>query len=671
MDKVALNKSVLYKCWLNYDRKVNLSEESKEIIKRILVEGESQIIDSAVKELKMAVQNIIGEEPKLLKRTRLPHVFLGISTNDSLGIDGFEIKRIKKSIKILGNNESGILYGVFSFIRKIYTGVDIGNINIEDSPKNMLRMINHWDNISGDIERGYAGKSIFFKDNHIVDNTERINEYARLAASISINGIVINNVNVHEYETKLISDEYLTKVGEIANIFTSYGIKLYLSINFASPIELGGLKTADPLDVDVKLWWKERVKNIYKVIPNFGGFLVKADSEFRPGPFTYGRNHADGANMLAEALEPFGGIVIWRCFVYNCLLDWRDRSKDRAKAAYENFKPLDGKFKDNVILQVKNGPMDFQIREPISPLFGAMKNTNEMIEFQITQEYTGQQKHLCYLVPLWKEVLDFDTFVEGRGSTVSNIVNGSLFERKYGGAAAVANIGDDESWTGHPLAQANFYGYGRLVWDTSLSSEEIAKEWVELTFGIFKEETTIISMLAESRDIYEEYTCPLGIGWMVNPNNHYGPSVDGYEYSRWGTYHYADYKSLGVDRTTETGTGYTGQYSKPIKYMFENLQTCPEELLLFFHNMDYKYVLKSRKTIIQHIYDTHFEGVEKVFALKEKWISLKGKINEDIFNSVIERLNIQIKDSEEWRDVVNSYFYRKTGIDDELHRKIY
>ncbi|MFL0253237.1 alpha-glucuronidase family glycosyl hydrolase [Clostridium neuense] len=671
--EAGVSKSVLYKCWLNYDRGAKLSKENGEILSRIVTEKESEIISSAVKELEMAAQNIIGRKPEVLKETNLPHVFLGIDKDEKSDLidNGFSIKKDKGVVNILGKDENGILYGVFEFLRQIYTGKNIDNINIVDNPKNMLRMINHWDNMSGDIERGYAGQSIFYKDNCVIDKMDRIEDYARLAASIFINGIVINNVNVHQYETKLISCEYLPKVKKIADVFRKYGIKLYLSINFAAPMELGGLNTADPLDAEVKAWWKKTAENIYRSIPDFGGFLVKADSEFRPGPFTYGRDHADGANMLGEALEPFGGIVIWRCFVYNCLLDWRDRTKDRARAAYDNFKPLDGKFKDNVILQVKNGPMDFQIREPISPLFGAMPNTNEIAEFEITQEYTGQQKHLCYLVPLWKETLDFDTLVEGKGSTVSEIVNGNLFKRKYGGVAAVSNIGNDESWTGHPLAQANFYGYGRMIWDTTLSAEEIAKEWVELTFGVFEGEDKIVSMLMQSRDIYEEYTCPLGIGWMVNPNHHYGPSVDGYEYAAWGTYHYADFRSLGVDRTVKTGTGYTAEYAKPIADMYENVETCPEELLLFFHNMEYKYVLKSGKTIIQHIYDTHFEGVERVYDLKEKWLSLKGKIDDEIFDAVLDRLEIQIKDSKEWRDVVNSYFYRKTGIQDEHKRKIY
>ncbi|MCB2307056.1 alpha-glucuronidase [Clostridium estertheticum] len=678
MEYINKESSSLYNCWLNYDKEVTLSDEIKEILKNIKLNEEGIIINTAVKELSIAIKKLIGKEPEIIKDTMVSHIYLGKLKNQTVKLvpGGFSIKRStinkKNVIEILGKDENGILNGVFSFIRAIYTGSNINEINIVDNPRNMVRMINHWDNMSGDIERGYAGKSIFFKDNHIVKDKSRIRDYARLMASVAINGIVINNVNVHKQETKLITDELLPEVKKIADIFREYGIKLYLSVNFASTIEIGGLLTADPLDFNVRTWWKKTAENIYSYIPDFGGFLVKADSESRPGPFTYGRNHAEGANMLAEALRPFGGIVIWRCFVYNCKLDWRDRSTDRAKAAFDNFKPLDGKFDENVVLQVKNGPMDFQIREPISPLFGALKQTNEFMEFQIAQEYTGQQKHLCYLVPMWKEALDFDTFANGKDSNVSKIVDGSLFKTKYGGVAAVSNIGGSECWTGHPLAQANLYGYGRLIWNTLLSSDEIAREWVKLTFGAEKEvEQIIVDILLESREVYEKYTCPLGVGWMVNPNHHYGPSVEGYEYSPWGTYNYADYKSIGVDRTVATGTGYIGEYEPTVAAKFENIATCPEELLLFFHNVLYSYKLKTGKTVIQHIYDTHFEGVEKVDEFINKWETLQNKIDSKIFDLVMEKFQIQKKDSREWRDVVNTYFYRKTGIDDLYKRKIY
>lgn len=445
-----------------------------------------------------------------------------------------------------------------------------------------------------------------------------------------------------------------------------------MSVDFASPIELGNLSTADPLDKSVAKWWRDAATEIYHFIPDFGGFLVKADSESRPGPFTYGRDHAEGANMLASALKPYGGVVIWRCFVYNCKQDWRDTKTDRANAAYDNFMPLDGQFLDNVILQIKNGPMDFQVREPVSPLLGGLRNTNQIMELQITQEYTGQQKHVCFLVPQWKEILDFDTLSKGKGSTIKKIIAGEVHPQEHCGIAAVSNIGNDLNWTGHQLAQANLYGYGRLAYNPDLSAEGIAEEWVRLTFSsndiVVK---TICDILLNSWQTYEKYTTPLGIGWMVNPNHHYGPNVDGYEYSHWGTYHRADLFGIGVDRSIETGTGFAGKYIGENAQMYNSIDSCPEELLLFFHYVPYRYMLKSGKTLIQHIYDSHFEGVAQVKEFKKQWLSLKAHIDEERFSNVLNRLDVQIKDAIEWRDVVNTYFYRKSGIPDEKGRKIY
>lgn len=546
------------------------------------------------------------------------------------------------------------------------------DLRIVENPRNQLRMINEWDNMDGSIERGYAGGSIFFEHNKVTNNLQRIKDYARILSSIGINAIAFNNVNVHEEETKLITRKFLPDVAKVANIFRQYGIKTFLSINYASPIQLGKLETADPLDEKVRAWWKETVADIYRYIPDFGGFLVKADSEHRPGPFTYGRNHAEGANMLAEALAPFGGIVLWRCFVYNCLQDWRDRKTDRARAAYDHFKPLDGLFHDNVVLQIKNGPMDFQVREPVSPLFGAMPKTNQMLEFQITQEYTGQQKHLCYLVPQWKEILDFDTFANGKESPVKSIVDGSQYDYKVSGITAVSNVGNDENWTGHLLAQANLYGYGRLTWNPNLSTEEVTTEWTRATFGDNEEVIqTIHEMLLQSWLIYESYTAPLGVGWMVEPGHHYGPNVDGYEYSVWGTYHYADCHGIGVDRTVATGTGYTAQYFAENYELYEHLETCPDSLLLFFHHVPYTHKLKSGVTVIQHIYDTHFSGAEQAEQLLESWRSLEGKVDSERFQQVLERLEHQAEHAKEWRDVINTYFYRKSGIPDEKKRTIY
>ncbi|MCR6095090.1 alpha-glucuronidase [Salipaludibacillus agaradhaerens] len=573
---------------------------------------------------------------------------------------------------ISGKTETGILYGTFHLLRLLQMGKPIDKLNIIENPANSLRLLNHWDNIDGSIERGYAGKSIFFENDQFSQNYGRLKDYARMLASIGVNGIAINNVNVHQLETKLITPEYLTGVEKIAAIFRAYGVKTFLSINFASPIELGGLKTADPLDEEVKRFWEHAIKTIYTHIPDFGGVVVKADSENRPGPFTYGRSQAEGANMLAEIVAPYGGLVIWRCFVYNCHQDWRDRTTDRAKAAYDHFMPLDGDFHENVVLQIKNGPMDFQVREPVSPLLGGLKETNQVIEFQITQEYLGQQIHLVYLVPQWKEVLEFETYAKGSGSTVKKIVSGELYDRKNNGAAAVVNVGDDYNWTGHTLAQSNLYGYGRLMWSPEMTAEDISNEWITCTFGADPLVlSTIKGMLLNSWTTYENYTSPLGVGWMVNPGHHYGPNVDGYEYQAWGTYHFADWKGLGVNRTMATGTGFSGQYYQKNAEKYESLTDCPEELLLFFHYVPYSYVLSSGKTVIQHIYDTHFAGVEQVEQYRQQWKQLQGRIDKKRFDDVATKLDIQFEHAKEWRDIVNTYFYRKSGIDDQHNRPIY
>ncbi|MFC5467049.1 alpha-glucuronidase family glycosyl hydrolase [Lederbergia graminis] len=678
-----------YNCWLQY-RKVDNDKLFQLYFKSVAAVSNSLIIQSVIQELELAFHSMYGKGPDISQQiheqtTLILATYQDIKLADyglngdifqEINDEGYVIKSSKngdkEAILLIGKTDKGVLYATHHLLRLIQTGETLKELNILESPRNKIRMINQWDNMNGSIERGYAGKSIFYENNKITSNMERIKDYARLLSSVGVNAISINNVNVWKVETNLITNVLLPDVAKIADILRAYGIKTFLSINFASPIEIGDLTTADPLDNDVKQWWKQKVEEIYRYIPDFGGFVVKADSEHRPGPFSYNRNHADGANLLGEALQPFNGIVIWRCFVYNCMQDWRDRSTDRARAAYDHFKPLDGHFLDNVILQIKNGPMDFQVREPVSPLFGALESTNQVLEFQITQEYLGQQRDLCYLVPMWKEVLEFDTYSKGAGSTVKTIVDGSLFSSKISGIASVSNIGNDVNWTGHTLAQANLFGYGRLIWNPDLAAEEISREWIQLTFG--NDETVIEQinhMLLDSWGIYENYTTPLGIGWMVNPNHHYGPNVDGYEYSRWGTYHFADRDGIGVDRTMETGTGYTGQYFSPNKEMFNSLDTCPDELLLFFHHVPYTHTLKSGETVIQHYYNSHFKGVEQVEELIARWILLEDKIDSYRFHNVLERLKMQLKNAKEWRDQVNTYFYRKSGIPDEKNRKIY
>ncbi|MFW6035324.1 MAG: alpha-glucuronidase family glycosyl hydrolase [Halothermotrichaceae bacterium] len=685
-----------YQAWLGYNKLKSdkILKLYKNIVQSTAVIGDSVIVKSIKEELKKGIKGLFGLEINIkdsIEENKFNLLLAKIEELEKLEKNEFkdkinnEITEIKEEgyfikqvaigdaykIIIGARTDCGLLYGMFNLLRMIQMETKIENLDIVSNPANPIRMINHWDNLDGSIERGYAGKSIFYKDNKLKQDMGRIRDYARMLSSIGINSISINNVNVHQEETRLISDK-LDMVKRLAEIFKGFGIQIFLSINYASPLELSSIDTADPLDSKVREWWSNKVEEIYKEIPDFGGFLVKADSEHRPGPFTYDRSHAEGANMLADALQPFGGLLIWRAFVYDCEQDWRDYETDRARAAYDNFKPLDGEFKDNVILQIKNGPMDFQVREPVSPLFGAMPETNQILELQITQEYTGQQRHLCYLLPQWKEVLEFDTYAQGSGSKVKRVVDGSLFKQQNTGFAAVVNVGDDENWTGHTLAQSNLYGYGRLAWNPDLSAAEITDEWVRITFGNDQLVIDNISqMLLDSWIIYENYTSPLGIGWMVNPGHHYGPNVDGYEYSRWGTYHRADHFGIGVDRTVKTGTGYTEQYFPENAEKYESLEQCPDELILFFHHVPYTYRLKSGKTVIQHIYDTHFTGVKQADKLKEKWQQLEDKLDKKIYKKVLSRLEEQAEHSREWRDIINSYFYRKSAIADEKNRKTY
>jgi len=668
--------------WLNYKKiQKSISKNSTVEFKKIFIQtnnmnqSEVKIIKTAAKEFKKAVREIldinvdIQEQKEKLGNKDKQGIYLYIAPDLDIE-DSYKLFEENNNVIIEGSNGRGILYGVFHIIRLLQTGNTLKGIAVEEKPDNPLRMLNHWDNMEGSIERGYSGQSFFFNNNEIMIN-ERTKMYARLIASLGINGTVINNVNVKNHATELISEKYYSKLKELSEIFIDYGIKLYLSLNFAAPMELGDLDTADPLEPKVITWWEEKMKEIYENLPNIGGFVVKADSEGRPGPFTYNRNQAEGANMLGQAIKPYGGIIIWRCFVYNCKQDWRDYKTDRARAAYDYFSSLDGQFLDNVILQVKNGPMDFQVREPVNPLFGKLEKTNQILEVQIAQEYTGQQHHICYLIPMFKEILEFKTHCNFQKDKVRDIVSGRTYEQAKCGITAVSNTGDDFNWTGHDLAGVNLYGFGRLSYNTSLSAEEIAIEWIQMTFGMEdKVVDVLLDVLMKSRDTYERYTSPLGIGWMIEPNHHYGPNVDGYEYSRWGTYHRADHLGIGVDRS-DKGTGYVQQYNEPVASMYNNIETCPEELLLFFHYVKYTYVLSTGKTLIQHIYDTHFEGVEEVEAMVEKLISLKGLMESEVYDRILYRLQEQLENAKEWRDQINTYFYRKSGIKDEKGRKIY
>jgi len=659
--------------WLDYKEK----RENKdcEELKRFTFSGadkEDVIVKNASAELTRGLAAMLSIEPVIVcADTAVP-----LEETDGEAIRDNEEYRIcikDGGIDIAAKSGKGILYGVFDVLRTVAVEKSVKAEYAEEKrvrPSEPLRMLNHWDNMDGSIERGYSGESFFYEDNEIIVD-ERTKDYARLIASTGINAVVINNVNVKQAASYMITDRYFAKLAELGEIFAGYGIGLFLSLNYASTIEIGGMDSADPLDEGVIAWWKDKMAEVFKKISTLKGFLVKADSEGRPGPFTYGRTQADGANMLADIAKEYGAIIIWRCFVYNCRQDWRDRKTDRARAGYDNFMPMDGDYHDNVILQIKNGPMDFQIREPISPLLGGLKKTNQMLEVQIAQEYTGHQIDVCYLIPMFKEILGFKTYCGGSKDSVADIISGETFGSRYSGIAAVTNTGNDFNWTGNYLAGANLYGFGRLAFENGLSAEQIAEEFVRMSISGDKEVVdTIMEILLPSREIYERYTSPLGIGWMVTPATHYGCSVDGYEYDRWGTYHRADHLGLGVDRT-DKGTGYALLYNEPNASMYNSPEDCPDELVLFFHHLPYTHKLHSGKSVIQHIYDTHFEGYEEAKALAAKWDTLKGRVADEIFENVKERFGRQLVNAREWCDQVNSYFYRKSGIEDEKGRQIW
>ena len=589
----------------------------------------------------------------------------------NLGAEGFWLTTTRQRGHtywiIAGGDGRGVLYGVFAFLSKIARQENVAVLDQMQSPYVPLRWVNQWDNLDGSIERGYAGRSIFFESGAVRADLSRASEYARLLASIGINGCVVNNVNA---SPRMLADDFIPQLARIADAFRPWGARLAISVDFSSPKSVGGLDTFDPLDPRVAAWWKNRVDRIYQAIPDLGGFLVKADSEGRAGPASYARSPADAANVLARALKPHDGVVFYRAFVYNHHLDWRDPRADRARAAYDIFHPLDGKFDDNVIVQIKYGPIDFQAREPVSPLFGGLQETNEAIELQITQEYTGQQRHVCFLPPMWKEVLDFDLHANAGSTPVKDLVSGRTFHRPLGGFAGVANVGLDANWLGHPLAMANLYVFGRLAWNPNLRVEKIAEEWTRLTFGndplVVR---TVTAMLMASWHIYESYTGPLGAGTLTDIlGPHFGPGIESSERNGWGQWHRADHEGIGMDRTVATGTGYIGQYSPAVQQLYEKVEKCPDDLLLFMHHVPYTHVLHSGKTVIQHIYDSHYEGAEQAAHLVEEWQLLRGHIDSDRYEETLRRLEFQRGHAIVWRDAICDWFFRMSGIPDERGR---
>jgi alpha-glucuronidase len=610
--------------------------------------------------------------PRSLGVTRDGSIFFGTPASDSViaalplglervGPEGYVIKSMNvdghATTVIAGNTDVGVLRGAFGFLRLLQTRIPLDHVDIASRPRTQLRLLDHWDNLDRHVERGYAGQSIW--DWHKLPGylDPRYTDYARACASIGLNGAVLTNVNANATS---LTPPYIEKLAALADVMRTYGIKVYLTARFSAPIELGKLKTADPLDPGVRAWWKEKVDEIYRAVPDFGGFLVKANSEGQPGPQDYHRNHADGANMLAEAVAPHGGVVMWRAFVYS-----NETPTDRAKQAYDEFKPLDGKFASNVMVQVKNGPVDFQPREPFHPLFGAMPKTPLMMEFQITKEYLGFATHLVYLGTLFKETLDADTMVAGKGSTVAKVLDGELTCYSITGMAGVANIGADRDWTGSQFNQANWYAYGRLAWDPTLSAADVAEEWVRMTFsndiGFVQ---PVVGMMMGSREAAVDYMTPLGLHHLMGTGHHYGPApwVDDQKRADWNPvyYHRADANGIGFERgpakNGNGGSDAAAQYAPPLAKLFGNAKTTPENLLLWFHHVPWTYKMKSGRTLWDELVLHYTHGVEAVGEMRRTWKAQRGRIDDERYAQVAAFLEIQEREARWWRDASIAYF---------------
>ena len=667
--------------WLRYTAldEASARQYRAAIPSSIAVLGGDVVEQTAQQELIRGIHGMLGRTmgaaPTSPGRPLLPVPAVVLGTSDEfrrlapqftiaagLTADAYWLKttRINGTLYLLiaGGDPRGVLYGAFGLLRKIALGDSVTELDDKQTPAVPIRWVNEWNNLNGTIERGYGGPSIFWENGRAREDMSRVSEYGRMLASIGINGCSINNVNA---DPRLLSSDLIPQIARIADTLRPWGVKVAIAVDFGSPKTLGGLDTFDPLDSRVIGWWKSIVDDIYRAVPDFGGFVLKADSEGRVGPSTYHRTHADAANVVARALKPHGGIIFYRGFVYDHNMDWENPKNDRARAAYDNFHDLDGKFEDNVIIQIKNGPIDFQVREPASPLFGALDKTREAIELQITQEYFGQARHLVFLVPMWKETLDFDMRIHDRSTPVKKIV---------GAVVGVSNVGMDENWYGNQMSQANLYGFGRLAWNGDLSSTRIVEEWTRLTFGADPVVTkTIVDMQLSSWRTFENYTGPLGLQTLTDiVGNHYGVAVEASERNGWGQWHKADSKGVGFDRTAATGTGFLGQYSPAVMKLYETLENCPDDLVLFMHHVPYTHQLHSGKTVIQYIYDSHYEGAETVARYAKEWKELNGRIDERRYQEVMAQLEYQAGQAIVWRDAVNNWFFKESGIADSTGR---
>lgn len=672
-----LNNEDGYELWQRYllVDKPDLLSHYRETITQIVISDSSPTLLAAREELTSAMERLLGNPIPVTQQVTQTGVLIagtpqnaqiiaGLQLQDELaqaGNEGFVIKSTQidgsSCIVIAANTDIGVLYGAFHLLRLVQTQQRLEHMNLISAPRIRFRMLNHWDNLDRTIERGYAGFSLW--DWHKLPDylDPRYKDYARANASIGINCAVLTNVNANPLS---LTRPYLVKAAALADVFRPYGIRVFLSARFSAPIEIGGLPTAAPLDPQAADWWKRTVETIYELIPDFGGFLVKANSEGQPGPHDYGRTHADGANMLADALAPAGGIVIWRAFVYEA-----DAPEDRAKQAYTQLTPQDGLFRDNVLLQVKNGAIDFQPREPFHPLFGAMPRTPLALEVQITQEYLGCATHLVYLAPLFKETLDADTYCQGSGSTVARVIDGSLDGHGLTAIAGVSNTGTDRNWCGHPFAAANWYAFGRLAWDHRLTSEQIAEEWLRMTFSNNAEFVSQAKvMMIASREAVVDYMTPLGLHHLMARDHHYGPGpwVDGGR-ADWTSlyYHRADSNGIGFDRTS-SGSDAVSQYHSPYREQIANLDTCPEELLLWFHHVPWSHRMKSGRTLWDELCFAYNRGVQSVRQMQHTWDSLAGHVDQARFEHVKALLRIQEKEARWWRDACLLYFQTFSGL---------
>jgi alpha-glucuronidase len=666
-----------YQLWLRYAPVTNASTlaEYRTALTQAVVEASSATLFAAREELTLALERLLGTPVPMVKQVvqngtliagtpQSARVMAELDLQKELGQvgeEGFVIVRTpvhgRDCIAIAANTDIGVLYGVFHFLRHLQTNKPLRDLRIISAPKTKYRMLNHWDNLDRTVERGYADFSLW--DWHKLPDyiSPQYKDYARANASVGINGAVLTNVNA---KALILTRPYLIKIAALADVFRPYGVRVYLTARFSAPIEIGGQKTADPLDPAVMAWWKTKAAEIYELIPDFGGFLVKANSEGQPGPHDYERSHAEGANLLADALAPNGGVVIWRAFVYDDKVP-----DDRAKQAYNDLVPQDGMFRDNALLQVKNGPIDFQPREPYHPLFGAMPKTPLMLEVQVTQEYLGCATHLVYLAPLFKETLDADTYCYGPGSLVAHVVDGSLDGHARSGLAGVANIGSERNWCGHPFAAANWFALGRLAWDHGTTSEAIAEDWLRMTFTNderFVEPAK--TMMIESREAVVNYMTPLGLHHIMARNHHYGPGPwvnQGRPDWTSNYYHRADAAGIGFDRTP-SGSDAVSHYFSPYREQVSSLDTCPEELLLWFHHVPWQHTMKSGRTLWDELCYKYNSGVESVRRMQQTWDSLAAFVDKARFEHVRALLKVQEKEARWWRDACLLYFQSFSGL---------